>query len=117
MINFEHNAAFTPFYQHVAAFGGRRLEAGASVSRAALHAVPCCVLGPTSVDNSIGSGAPVDTIQFDVMVARIDWPDHMPPQSGDTVTIADFPSMKVQSVVGSMTTWVLTCSAIGGRAW
>jgi len=57
MIDFEHSAAFAPFMQHRAAFSGRRLESGAAESRSALHAVPCCVLGPTAIDASIGGSA------------------------------------------------------------
>jgi len=117
MIDFEHSASFAPFMRHAASFSGRRLESGAAESRAALHAVPCCVLGPTAIDASMGGSAPVDAIQFDVLVSRDDWPDHKPPQSGDIVTIDGFPEMRVQTVVGSLTTWTLTCAAQGGRQW
>jgi uncharacterized protein YndB with AHSA1/START domain len=52
-----------------------------------------------------------------VFVSRADWPDHNPPQSGDIVTIDGFPEMRVQTVVGSLMAWTLTCAAQGGRQW
>lgn len=117
MIDFEHSAAFTPFMQHTASFSGKRLETGSVVSRDALHAVPCNVLGPTTGDSNSANGAPLDSVEFDVIVNRSEWPDHKPPQSGDVLTIADYPLMKCRYVIGTKETWILTCTAEGGRSW
>lgn len=106
--------ATAPFYRHLAAVTGARRETGASASRALSLSVRCCVLGGNPVDAATGSGAPSDAREYSVSVRQADWPDHLPPQTGDVVAVDGFPSMRVLSVVPASQAWTMTCHSLRG---
>lgn len=103
-----------PFYDEVAAFGGKRLESGAAEARALLLAVPVCVLGGGRADAASDAVAPTAEAEYSVLVRRADWQDHQPPQSGDELTIAGRPVLRVARVDADPDGWALECKQKGG---
>lgn len=109
-------SAFADFYDATAIIAGKRRETGASTHRLLSLAVPACVLGCDPVDASNGSIAPVIERSYTILIRRADWPDHLPPQSGDVATIAEYPILLVQSVAPDSEGWTLACISKGGPA-
>lgn len=100
-----------PFYDEVAAFGGKRLESGAAEARALLLAVPVCVLGGDPVDAMSNPVGPCFERVYNVLLRRADWLDHKPPQAGDSVSVSGYPVLKVSAVLSDADGWNLTCHA------
>lgn len=105
----DNEAAYDLFYDEVAAVGGMRLDAGAEEIRKALQSVRCCVLGGELSDPASDAIMPGDSYGARVWIRRRDWLDHTPPQRGDTLTIEGRPVLRVVSVVGCQSDWVLEC--------
>lgn len=112
-MNLEHDTAFAPFYDATAIVSGKRRETGASAARDLSHTVPCCVLGGDLVDVSNNAGAPAIERSYTVMLRRADWPDHMPPQPGDALSIDGYPVMRASSVLPASAGWSLSCRSKG----
>jgi hypothetical protein len=104
------SGALDPSFRHTAVVSGIRRETGAAASRTLSLRARCCVLGGESVDQSSNAAAPTNMRQYTILLRRTDWPDHLPPQSGDSFLIESYPDMRVQQVNRfSADIWALTC--------
>lgn len=110
----DNPAAFAPFYDATAVIAGKRQETGETASRLLSLGAPCCVLGGELVDAANGAIAPTIERAYTLLIPMADWPDHLPPQSGDIATIATYPIMRVSTCVPLGTDWCLTCLSKGG---
>lgn len=109
-MDFCHPIAFAPFFDEVAVFGGTRLEADADTTRPIALTVPCCVMGGDKAETS-SSFAVTKSIERDyfLVIRKADWVDHLPPQSGDTITVEGRPLMRILDVLPNVDEWHLSC--------
>ena len=101
-------AGFDEFFADTAVISGSRREQ--SASRTLSLSVPCCLLGgedPAELPS--GALAPTYERMWRVVIRRADWPEHVPPQSGDSVTISGQPLLRVSSVLPYGSGWLLNC--------
>lgn len=115
-MNLDHPAAFDPFFRDTATFTGERRESGASAARKLRLAVPCCILGGDAADPYNSAGSPSNEHTYTVKVRRAAWPDHLPPQRGDTITISGYDTLKAVSVQPIKTDWMIQCQTRGGAS-
>ena len=95
-------------------FDGQRRETGASASRAMRCAVTAIVGSPQDADEANGAVASGKAMLFNVRVSRATWPDHTPPQPGDTVTTDGYGVIRVQPpVIPTGYGWQLSCVSRG----
>lgn len=106
--------AFDEFFGFVAVFTGTRRESGSAAARALNVTVACSVTGGEISDITSGGIAPAIGREYTVTIRRADWPDHKPPQSGDVITIDNFPAMAVRVVLpDGAAGWALKCHTTG----
>jgi hypothetical protein len=98
----------------IGVFSGTRRESGASESRPLTLSAVCTLSKASSVDLTNLSSSPSSELSYTVNVGRTAWPDHLPPQAGDSVLFDDIPVLKVSVVMPAAYGWSLTC--IGGAA-
>lgn len=110
-MNLDCPKAFAPFYRRQAAVTGVRIENGAD--RALSLGVLCSVLGGGPDEASRGATGPTSARTFHIRARIADWPDHLPPEIGDTWTVAGFPVLRAQFVTHADYTWHIEATAEG----
>lgn len=112
MSMFNQSEPFDAFHEDTAIYSGRRREGGAS--RSAGMALACCVLGGAYVGDMNGERVGTSTERvYTVLIRRDVWPEHLPPQQGDAMTIEDYPDLTVQRVTADADGWALECVGKG----
>lgn len=100
--------AFDEFFADIAAVTGVRREQ--NTSRALSLTVACSVREGAAESAATGALAPTYARLFTVLIRRADWPEVLPPQNGDALTVDTFPDMAVKQVIQSgAELWTLTC--------
>jgi len=110
-MDFDFPAAFTPFFDETAEVSGTRRESGSSISRTTAVYLPCCVLGGESSEANTGANAAPAGSEYVVLVRRRDWPDHLPPQIGDTVKVDGYSDMRIAAApyLDGTVGWAMPC--------
>ena len=94
-------------------FTGTRRETGASASRSLSLSLRCTVSDAAPSDQTTGAVAQSSENQYTVDVGRTLWPDHTPPQAGDTVQFEGYPLLRVAAVLPAAYGWSLDCRSKG----
>jgi len=108
--------AFDVFYRETVSVTGTRLETGAAAARELRLTIPrACVVEGELADLPANAGAPAGQRMYTVMIRAGDWPDHLTPRRGDSVTSRDYPAMRVADVLFDAGEWRLTCITTGSE--
>lgn len=110
-MNLDCPKAFAPFYRRSAAVSGTRNENG--TDRALSLGVLCSVLGGGADESTRGATGASSARVYHVRVRIADWPDHKPPEMGDTWTVTGFPVLRAQFVTRAEYNWHIECTAEG----
>ena len=110
-MDFKFPSAFTPFFTDVAVVTGTRRERGASEARNTAMYLPCCVLGGEASDMPSGANAAPAGHDYVILVRRDKWPDHLPPQIGDTVKVDGYSEMRIAAApyLDGTVGWAIPC--------
>jgi hypothetical protein len=103
------------FFDRTAAVSGTRREGGGP--RPFSLSAPCCVLGGDVANPHDAASGPTSQRLYTLVFRRADWPDHLPPRTGDTVRIDGHPDMRINFVQPfAHREWVCDCRSVAGGA-
>lgn len=106
------DAAFGEFFADVVTYSGERRESGAT--RQLSLTITISLLDGDAAEQASGAVAANVQRAYTALIRRADWPDHTPPQNGDTITADGYPVMRVMRVnPGADDSWALDCVSRG----
>lgn len=115
---FDNPAALTDFLDDTAIFTGERREDGAAAARSLSLTVRCSLFGGDPSQTPSAAHSPSAGLDYTLLILRADWPEHLPPQRADTVTLSSLPRQTLRVLSASpfgLDAWLVNCQTREAR--